>query len=176
MMTSSAPVEGTDMPMDHLASSVVSIKDYYQNEMGYILKVDDTGHQYSCSKQAIVTAAQGFGVLQTLNGATHLAAYFSEPLEDHHEAPRYDRTFYIAMQGAIFCISDGSSAVKWKRGVRNRSFAVSDGTRSAGWDYSWPWTRQLVSRLLGDPFNFISDDFLEEVVKLIKFYHPTALR
>lgn len=154
------------------SSSAIIVQDYYDNNKHYALEIDPKTERYSFKELAWRGAVQGFGKILVFDGVSTLAAYFSREKPLPAEALNYGSSMFFAIDNSLYDVRDGSSRIRWRMGLLNRSFTIQSRGGETAHTYRWPLSRQFVARTLGDPFNFVSNDFLEEFVKVVRHYHP----
>jgi hypothetical protein len=156
-----------------LASKSIVIRDFYLPEKAYVLEINEIGNSYKVVPCQKIDRLNGFGVQSVVNMNDKVAAYFCSEAVDTTKAPAYESSLFFAINAKIYCLHDGSTKVTLSKRLFSRSLKVhhvlsGDSVHS----YSWPFYRQLLPRIFGDPFNYVSNDYFEEFYKLGKFYHP----
>jgi hypothetical protein len=159
-----------------MLSKTVLVRDFYRPDGAYAVDIDEQGTGSSFRIVQGDVKLQGFGVMCEHLGRQTLAAYFLERINVKENRPDFSSRMFLAMNGLVFCVDDSSCKVFWHRGWLTRTLLMQDpriGTVEHV--YHWPLHRQLWSRLFGDPFNFVSNDYFEEMFKMVNFYHPESI-
>ena len=154
----------------------VFVRDLYKPDGVYAIDIEEQGTRSSFRIVQGDIRPRGFGVMCEHQGHQTLAAYFLKEINEEENRPDFSSKMFLAMNGFVFCVNDASCKVSCRRGILTRTVLLHDpriGTVKHV--YRWPFHRQLLSRWLGDPFNFVSNDFFEEMFNLVKFYHPNAI-
>ena len=105
-----------------------------------------------------------------------LVGYFSFYKNAAGDAPDYSKSLVVVVDGFWFGSGSDVPDLVWHRGLLRRTFKIAAGASEAAICYRWPATRQLLARVFSDPSNFVSKDFLEELVGIVMFYRPEWMR
>jgi hypothetical protein len=105
-----------------------------------------------------------------------LVGYFSFYKNAAGDAPDYSKSLVVVVDGVLFGSGSDVPDLIWHKGILRRTFKIAAGGSKVAIRYRWPATRQLLARVFSDPSNFVSKDFLEELVGIVTFYRPEWLR
>jgi len=107
-----------------------------------------------------------FANIKTLEGSV-LLAYFASSRTDGQHAPDY-RNLNILVGTQLVTRLDLTVETEFSIGTwRRRLTFRSEGRPEVALTYWWPFYKEGMAKVLGDPFNFVSSDFCSEVFKLI---------
>lgn len=117
----------------------------------------------------------GFAHYLDCGGASRFVGYGAVHRIKSNDAPDYARSLFIVVGETVYRDSD-EPRLRLRQGLFTRTFlAGSAALKSQRIEYRWPMYRELASRLLGDPAWFESQDFVWELMGMIKFYRKAWL-
>ena len=125
----------------------------------------------SVSRPADSTAIRGvFSYIRTEDSRI-VAAYFARQRKSPAEAPDYKGGLYLLIGERVYPCANGETKIEMRSGLFRRRFSVTcPNQESIAVEYAWPFYRELAQRVFGDPFNYVSRDFLFEALKIVETY------
>jgi hypothetical protein len=154
----------------------IMVGDLYDSKRAYLIsstdgRVEVRDAEWPNDERLVL----GFGTRARTRKGTVFVAYFAPSRQAADEAPEYRRGLRVVVGNSLFDLANGSVKLSLKQGVATRHFKIADGKAIVSVDYRFPLTREVGARLLGDPFNFRSNDICYEIREMAKTYAPQAL-
>lgn len=175
-------MQSNTRPLSYRSAQEILINDFYDRNRFYLIKIREDGRWiWKDVVNANHAEVRGFGILVTYEGQVELAAYYSNSRSGAEHAPDYKDDLWFFFGSEIFDLQSATVVVEFGAGIFSRTFFIAnsgdqESVRQRRYSYQWPFYRQLAARLIGDPFNFVSQDFFWEFRRLLKVYRPERLR
>ena len=153
------------------------VGDLYRPETIYAIKV--AGESVS-HRLADIPVDQGlilgFGTtVSTLIGEVFVA-YTAPKRESASTAPDYQAGLSLIVNDRLYRLADEGITISHTTSLNHRVFYISaHGKNIVTVKYCWPFYREALTRLIGDPFGFKSADIFFEIVEMAHVYTKRAL-
>jgi hypothetical protein len=122
---------------------------------------------------SVAKCPHGFASVVQGHTGDKLVGYFSLDLLASGDAPDYAKSLFVFLDGNVVGEDDTTPRVSHRKMLYSREFSIGANYETlASIKYPWPFCREGLTKLVADPFTFVSKDVVTELVRVVEFYRP----